>query len=525
MADYGVIREQIRTLVDPLFLKFREELMGSGVSFGRLAEGSLPTTTVVVGGGGGTSDPDSLGYIKGIKTYSGGILVGSNQKELSFINAGVTTAGNRTTITIPSGFSNPMTAQGDIIYGGVGGNPVRLARASDGMFLSLVSGVPAWVTASGFGTGLTDPTTTQGDILYRNSTQVTRRGIGSTGQVLTVSGGEPYWLPIPSGYRSPITTMGDLIRGNSLGVDERLPIGTEGYRLAVSGGTPQWSPLPPDVGFANPMTQPWDLIRGGVGGLPTRFAIGSGGTFLGVVDNQLVWTTPSGTGGGGGGVTDAEYVTTAPHAGLSAEVVIPGLAGSADIRNSPSTFAGILEEYDTSSSNLTWNTTPSFEDSDTTVKSHLCVRVSDTAGYLGTRSSSIGTGAYDVRTKLGLSNQPSAETYFGLTLNNSDDTKRVMANIKMLSNATTMECYYYNSGFNFLASVSLTYTNTIYVRITGDGANNAYFYVSTDGIGWNFVATTSSPSSLSISKVGYFIQTSASNANSLFYSDWLRSDV
>lgn len=43
---------------------------------------------------------------------------------------------------------NPMTASGDIIYGGASGAPTRLGKGTDGQVLSLASGVPAWTTPS-----------------------------------------------------------------------------------------------------------------------------------------------------------------------------------------------------------------------------------------------------------------------------------------------------------------------------------------------------------------------------------------
>lgn len=49
------------------------------------------------------------------------------------------------------GLANPMTTAGDIITGGVSGAPQRLAVASDGDVLTLVSGAPAWAAAGGGG--------------------------------------------------------------------------------------------------------------------------------------------------------------------------------------------------------------------------------------------------------------------------------------------------------------------------------------------------------------------------------------
>jgi uncharacterized protein YaiE (UPF0345 family) len=69
---------------------------------------------------------------------------------------------------------------------------------------------PAWITSLAWSkiTGApviyVDPLTTTGDMLYRSSSATTRLGIGSSGQVLTVSGGLPVWAT-PS--TAPVTSV------------------------------------------------------------------------------------------------------------------------------------------------------------------------------------------------------------------------------------------------------------------------------------------------------------------------------
>ncbi len=57
-------------------------------------------------------------------------------------------------------FANPMTTGGDIIYGGSGGTPARLAAGTDGYVLTMVSGAPSWAAASGGGGGTDRSTVT-----------------------------------------------------------------------------------------------------------------------------------------------------------------------------------------------------------------------------------------------------------------------------------------------------------------------------------------------------------------------------
>lgn len=98
--DIPLIRQQIRELVDPMFLRLREELFGSGIAYGKISASKLPPTTVTTSGDGGT-DIDGLGYIKGITTYSGATIIGQEQTELEFQNLSVTTQGGKTIIVAP----------------------------------------------------------------------------------------------------------------------------------------------------------------------------------------------------------------------------------------------------------------------------------------------------------------------------------------------------------------------------------------------------------------------------------------
>lgn len=269
------------------------------------------------------------------------------------LSLATTNTFNVTTVPIANGGSGqttasaafdalaPTTSSGDIIYrtAASGGN-VRLAIGSNGQILAASGGLPVWITAaagtgtvtsvdvSGGGTGITysggpitaagtitasgttaiayggtsattaiaafnglAPTTTSGDLIYRTSTGNVRLGIGSSGQLLTASGGLPVWIspsaggtvtsvdvsgggtgltfnggPVTSagtitatgtlglGFGgtsattaiaafnalAPTTTSGDIIYRTSTG-NVRLAIGTSGTILTSSGGFPVWS--------------------------------------------------------------------------------------------------------------------------------------------------------------------------------------------------------------------------------------------------------------------------------------------
>lgn len=57
---------------------------------------------------------------------------------------------------------NPMESTGDMIVGGVGGQPERLAPGNEGEVLKVVSGVPTWATDA---EGMQNPMTEQGDMI------------------------------------------------------------------------------------------------------------------------------------------------------------------------------------------------------------------------------------------------------------------------------------------------------------------------------------------------------------------------
>lgn len=91
-------------------------------------------------------------------------------------------------------------------------------------------------------------------------------------------------------------------------------------------------------------------------------------------DDAGAETLMSGGAGGGGAPTTAQYIVAAADAGLSAEIVIPGLAASPDIR----VAAANDDEFDTTDTSdpmTGWTTlgTPGTHDMNSTFKSHYYV--------------------------------------------------------------------------------------------------------------------------------------------------------
>lgn len=231
------------------------------------------------------------------------------------------------------------------------------------------------------------------------------------------------------------------------------------------------------------------------------------------------WEVPSGS----GAPTTSEYVTTASDAGLSAEVVIPGLAGSADILGAAG--AGTSEEYDTATTGLTWNNTPTTVDSNTTVKSHLYVLAqADTTERIGTKAWS-PAGALDARAKVnGALNFSAAPVgTIGLIICNSDKSNRALLVYVCHTSAYYIQAYTYApSAYTQRGATWVVGRGPIYLRIARDGSNNWSFYWSGDGSIWQFIATQAL--TFTVSDIGFrFLGTAGGTHQGIV--DWLRTDV
>lgn len=211
---------------------------------------------------------------------------------------------------------NASLASGAIWYGSGASVPTQLSPATNGQVLTLVSGFPQWQTVTGTGTvtsvavsgGTTGLTTTGGpitttgtitlagtlvavnggtgqtsytvgDILYASTTTaLSKRTIGSSGQVLTVSGGIPVWSTPSSG---PTSGSGTTVVGTNVDLGGTL---TADFNLI--GG------FAVNLGDTTPLTQFVVNVTDGV-----NFAsIGHYGGGFGLTSNPTVHATTFQTG-------------------------------------------------------------------------------------------------------------------------------------------------------------------------------------------------------------------------------------
>ncbi len=234
--------------------------------------------------------------------------------------------------------------------------------------------------------------------------------------------------------------------------------------------------------------------------------------------SPLTWSSAI----GGGGNTTAEYVTTAADGGLSAEVAIPGLAGSPDRAGiGGGTFS---EEYDTNSAVLTASSAPTTINYDTTFPSHVYIaQQSDNTARTYLRSFVPGgSTAFDVRTVISMGNDGNAPSG-GLLVTDSSSVNIVMIQI-FPSGGNAGNVYalqsYSGSGFSAIGTERAFFPNSIYLRITRDASNIYKTHWSADGKTWNRHATTTIATA--VDKAGYRFHSGSGN-DVILVSDWLRA--
>ncbi len=233
-------------------------------------------------------------------TSSGTLAVTLSGTALPILNGGT----GQTTAAAAFNALSPMTTTGDLTYEVSANTAARLAIGSTGNVLTVVGGVPAWAPPATSGT-VTSVAMTVPAFLSVAGSPVTSTGtlaVTLSGTALPVANGGTGQVTAAAAFNalSPITTTGDMIYSPSGATSQRLAVGSTGNVLTVSGGVPTWAP-PATSGTVTSvaMTVPTFLS---IGGSP----ITSSGTLA---------VTLSGTAlpiaNGGTGVTS---VTTSPTA-------------------------------------------------------------------------------------------------------------------------------------------------------------------------------------------------------------------
>lgn len=146
------------------------------------------------------------------------------------------------------------------------------------------------------GTGLTSYAA--GDLIYASaSNTLAKRAIGTTGQVLTVSGGVPTWAaPATSGTVTSVDVSGGTTGLTTSGgpVTSSGTI-TFGGTLNISNGGTGQTTANAAFNALSPMTTDGDIIYRS-GGVAVRLPIGSNGQVLGITSGLPAWQASGGAG-------------------------------------------------------------------------------------------------------------------------------------------------------------------------------------------------------------------------------------
>jgi len=185
-----------------------------------------------------------------------------------------------TTIAATAGGTGQSSwVTGELVYSSATNTLRGLSIGSTGQALVVSGGIPAWQSITTLGTvttgtwsasvigptfgGTAQSTYTTGDTLYASaSNTLSKLSIGSTGQVMVVSGGVPTWGSITSvgtiatgtwqataigaiygGTAQTSWTTGDLLYASGTNTLTKRAIGSSGQALVVSGGLPTWASI------------------------------------------------------------------------------------------------------------------------------------------------------------------------------------------------------------------------------------------------------------------------------------------
>jgi hypothetical protein len=186
---------------------------------------------------------------------------------------------------------------------------------------------------------------------------------------------------------------------------------------------------------------------------------------------------------GQAGVLDAEYVCTAASAGLSAEVVIPGLAGSPD--KVPSSPSAQDDEFDSSSLNAKWtkaSTAPN-DDVDTTWPSCAYVNFTGNQYYFLAENYAAAT-AFSISARLFCALMALSQAV-GLSAYDDDESEGAQIIIQYTSaglNTALLRTMTGGGAWTTRATLALGVAgNVYYLHLQRDGSNVWSAWYSHDG--------------------------------------------
>jgi hypothetical protein len=221
----------------------------------RLAVGSAGQVLTISGGIPTWAAPATSGTVTSVAltvpsflSVSGSPITTAGTLAVTFSGTAIPIAnGGTNAVTAASAFNNlnPMTTTGDLIYEASSNVAARLAIGTTGQILTVTGGIPTWAAPATNGT-VTSVALTVPAFLTVSGSPITTSGtfaVSLSGTALPISSGGTSATTAASAFNNlnPMTTTGDLIYESATSVASRLAIGTTGQVLTVVGGIPTWS--------------------------------------------------------------------------------------------------------------------------------------------------------------------------------------------------------------------------------------------------------------------------------------------
>lgn len=167
---------------------------------------------------------------------------------------------------------SPMSASGDIIYGGTAGTGTRLPKGSDGQIFTLVSGLPAWVTASSGNLAITSQTSTYAIQLTDAAIFLNATGGGFTSTLPTAVGnaGKVYYVEKVIGDVSANIATIAPFGAQTIGGYAFYTLATPGEAVMLISDNVNWLVL---NHYTNTAPTIFTMTIGGTTGAPTKGTI------------------------------------------------------------------------------------------------------------------------------------------------------------------------------------------------------------------------------------------------------------
>lgn len=240
----------------------------------------------VANGGTGVASLTAHDVVVGAGTSAVTLVSPSNSGYVLTSNG---TSADPTFQAASTGFSNPMTTLGDLMYENSTPVAARLAGNTTSTLNVLTqtgtgsaSAAPVWTSSTG-----------TGNVVLATSPTLTTPVIGAaTGTSVSVSGALTSATQALTGSSSGTITIQPQAAAGTYNFNLPTTAGTSGFVLASAGGST--SPMTWASVLTNPMTTGGDIIYGGSSGTPTRLANGSAQQFLTSAGSTSAptWTGP-----------------------------------------------------------------------------------------------------------------------------------------------------------------------------------------------------------------------------------------